>query len=73
MARVRRPIDPSDFSAIPRMREVIKTLPKHLHICPKHGEEVTIGGVGTSLLVRSGSRPLPKLIGSAAVKRQLIE
>ena len=42
MAKVRRPIDPSDFSAIPRMREVIKTLPKHLHICPKHGEEVTI-------------------------------
>ena len=42
MARVRRPIDPSDFSAIPRMREVIKTLPKHLRICPKHGEAVTI-------------------------------
>jgi hypothetical protein len=42
MTKVRRPIDPSDFSAIPRTREVVKTLPKDIRICPKHGEEVTI-------------------------------
>jgi hypothetical protein len=42
MTKVRRPIDPSDFSAIPRTREVIKSLPKDIGICPKHSEEVTI-------------------------------
>jgi hypothetical protein len=42
MAKVRRPIDPSDFSAIPRIREVIKTLPEEVRICPRHGEEITI-------------------------------
>lgn len=42
MAKVRRHIDPSDFSSIPRIREVIKTLPKEVRVCPKHGEEVTI-------------------------------
>lgn len=42
MAKVRRPIDASEFSTIPRMREVIKTLPEQLRICPTHREEVTI-------------------------------
>jgi hypothetical protein len=42
MAQLRRPIDPSDFSSIPRIREVIKTLPKEVRVCPRHGEEVTI-------------------------------
>lgn len=37
-----RPISPSDFTAIPRMREVIKTLPEDIRFCPIHGEEVTI-------------------------------
>ena len=42
MAKVRRPIDPSDFSSIPRIRKVIKTLPKEVRVCPRHSEEVTI-------------------------------
>jgi hypothetical protein len=42
MAKARRAIDPSNFSTIPRIREVIKTLPKDIRICPKHGEEVRI-------------------------------
>jgi len=42
MTRVRRPIDSSDFTAIPRTRQIIETLPDMLRICPKHGEEVTI-------------------------------
>ena len=42
MAQVRRAIDPTDFSSIPRIREVIKTLPKEVRVCPRHGDEVTI-------------------------------
>lgn len=40
MTRVK--IDPSDFTAIPRMREMMKTLPEEIRFCPRHGEEVTI-------------------------------
>jgi len=42
MTKVRRPIDSSDFTAIPRTREMIKTLPEEIRICSRHGEEVTI-------------------------------
>src|SRR6266566_4542387 len=42
MTRVQRPINPSDFSAIPRIREIIRTLPEELRLCPKHGELVGI-------------------------------
>jgi len=42
MRRVQRPIDPSDFNAIPRMREIIRTLPEEIRVCPKHGELATI-------------------------------
>lgn len=42
MAKVRRPIDPSDFTSIPRFRAIISTLPEEIRVCPKHGEEVTI-------------------------------
>ena len=42
MTKVRRPIDPSDFGSIPRIREIIKTLPKDVRVCSNHGEEVTI-------------------------------
>lgn len=42
MARVRRPIYPSDFTAIPRIREVIRTLPEAIRVCQEHGEPVTI-------------------------------
>lgn len=39
---VQRSIEPSDFTAIPRTREMIKTLPDRIRICSEHGEEVTI-------------------------------
>jgi hypothetical protein len=39
---VQRSIEPSDFAAIPRIREMINTLPDSVRICPEHGEEVTI-------------------------------
>lgn len=42
MTRVRRPIDPADFSSIPRVRAIIKALPTDMRVCPEHGEEVTI-------------------------------
>ena len=42
MSKVQQPIDPIYFTAIPRIREIIKTLPKEIRICPRHGEEVTI-------------------------------
>lgn len=42
MTRVQRPIDPADFSAIPRTREIIKTLPEGIRTCQRHGEEGTI-------------------------------
>ena len=40
MARVE--MHPTDFTAIPRAREIIKTLPAEIKVCRKHGEEVTI-------------------------------
>ncbi len=42
MAEVRRPIDPRDFIKIPRIREIIKTLPEEIRVCREHGEGVTI-------------------------------
>lgn len=39
---VRRPIDSRDFSSIPRIREIIKTLPEEIRVCKRHGEEVRI-------------------------------
>lgn len=42
MKKVQRPIDPSDFSGIPRMREMIKTLPEEIRFCGIHGGEVTL-------------------------------
>ena len=53
MGRARKPIDPSDFGSIPRMREVIKTLPKEIRICPRHGDEVDIK-LGEPLLNQGG-------------------
>ena len=41
---VQRPIEPADFAAIPRTREILKTLPVGIRICPNHGEEVSIQG-----------------------------
>jgi hypothetical protein len=42
MSRVRRPIKPEDFTEIPRIREIIKTLPKEIRACSRHDEEVDI-------------------------------
>lgn len=42
MTRVKRPVDPAEFAAIPRIREMIKHLPDMIRVCPKHGKEVTI-------------------------------
>lgn len=42
ISEARRPIDPSDFTKIPRIREIIKTLPEEIRVCEKHGEEVRI-------------------------------
>ena len=39
---VQKRIEPCDFAAIPRTREMIKTLPDSIRICPEHGQEVTI-------------------------------
>lgn len=39
---VQRSIEPSDFTAIPRMREMIKTLPEDIRFCPIHRGEITI-------------------------------
>jgi hypothetical protein len=39
---VERSIEPSDFTAIPRTREMIRSLPDMIRICPEHGQEVTI-------------------------------
>ena len=35
-------IDPSEFTAIPRTREILKMLLEEIRVCPRHGEEVTI-------------------------------
>ena len=40
MAKVR--IDSSEFTTIPRTREIIKMLPEEIRVCSRHGEEVTI-------------------------------
>jgi hypothetical protein len=42
MSEACQEIDPRDFTAIPRWREIIKTLPKEIRVCGKHGGEVYI-------------------------------
>jgi len=42
MVKAQRPIHPSEFTAISRTKEMIKTLPEEIRICSEHGEEVTI-------------------------------
>lgn len=42
MSRVQRALDPRDFTKIPRIREIIKTLPEEVRVCQKHRDEVTI-------------------------------
>jgi len=40
MAKVQIP--PSEFTEIPRLREIIKVLPEEVRVCSKHGDEVDI-------------------------------
>ena len=40
MARVQ--IEPYEFTAIPRTREILKMLPEEIRVCSSHGEEITI-------------------------------
>ena len=42
MAKVKKPIDPRDFTAIPRMKDFINALPANLRVCSEHGESVYI-------------------------------
>jgi hypothetical protein len=42
MAKAQRPIDHREFTAIPRIREMMRTLPEEDRICSEHGEEVII-------------------------------
>src|SRR6266852_4822747 len=42
MSKVRRPIKPEDFTEIPRIREIIKALPKEIRVCSRHDKEVDI-------------------------------
>ena len=42
MAKVERPIDPMDFSSIPRTRDFINSLPESERVCAEHGEAVVI-------------------------------
>jgi hypothetical protein len=56
MEKVKVPIDPSDFTAIPRMMEILKTLPKEILSCPGHGIDVTIE-LGPVLANQGGGVP----------------
>src|SRR5438034_8866973 len=42
MIKVYRPVDPSDFTSVPTIKEIIKTLPKEIRVCSIHGQEITI-------------------------------
>jgi|GEM_PF-1271945 len=42
MDKVKRRIKPEEFTEIPRIREIIKTLPREIRVCSRHGEEVDI-------------------------------
>ena len=39
---VHRPIDPAYFTNIPRVREILKSLPEEVRICSECGKEVEI-------------------------------
>ena len=57
MGKVKQQLDPGrDSSSVPRFREIIKTLPKEIRICPRHGEEVDIK-MGELLLNQNGAVP----------------
>ncbi|MDQ2920988.1 MAG: hypothetical protein M3R52_05170 [Acidobacteriota bacterium] len=56
MGKVKQQLDSRDFSSIPRFREIIKTLPREIRICLRHGEEVDIK-LGEPLLNQGGGIP----------------
>ena len=49
MAKVKKPIDPNDFTAIPRMKDFINGLPENVRVCREHGEPVYISESDLSL------------------------
>jgi hypothetical protein len=49
MAKVKKPIDPRDFTAIPRMKDFINALPESVRVCSEHGEAVYISESDLSL------------------------
>ncbi len=42
MGKAKQQLNSGDFGSIPRFREIIKTLPKEIRICPRHGGELDI-------------------------------
>ena len=56
MPKVTKKIEPNDFTAIPRWREVIKILPEEIRVCSRHGEEVVIKEI-EPLLHQGGGVP----------------
>lgn len=59
MTKAQRPIDPSDFTAIPRTKEFISGLPEELRVCSEHSEPVVIRESDISLNPGPGA-PLGK-------------
>lgn len=54
MVKAQRVIHPSDFSAIPRTRDLINRLPEEVRVCSEHGETVTIRESDISLNTGGG-------------------
>jgi hypothetical protein len=38
MRKAQKAIDPSEFTAIPRIKDFINLLPKEVRVCSQHGE-----------------------------------
>jgi hypothetical protein len=49
MAKMKKPIDPRDFTAIPRIKDFINALPENVRVCSEHGEPVYISESDLSL------------------------
>ena len=42
MLKAQRPIDPSCFTSLPRIKEMLRASPEEIRNCSEHGEAVTI-------------------------------
>jgi hypothetical protein len=54
MVKAQRAIHPSDFSAIPRTKDLINRLPEKVRVCSQHGEAVMIRESDISLNTGAG-------------------